>query len=243
VVNELAAEQMGFGTPAGALGKTVLLNQYGEDIGMLPATIVGVVEDSRFRSIREPVEAMMYYDRGIYTNLVVRYDSADPEAVRQKIGEVWKRLAPDVPYEGEFADQQLAELYQTDQARGQTFAAFALLAIVIACLGLFGLAAFTAERRTKEIGIRKVFGARVKDIVQLLAWQFSKPVIIANIVAWPVAWWLMRDWLNGFDARIDLGPAPFLVAGVLALAIAVGTISGHAVKVARANPIKALRYE
>ena len=94
---------------------------------------------------------------------------------------------------------------------------------MIACLGLFGLAAFTAERRTKEIGIRKVFGARTGDIVRLLAWQFSKPVIIANLIAWPVAWWVMRDWLNGFDARIDLGPAPFLVAGLIALAIAIGT--------------------
>ena len=95
----------------------------------------------------------------------------------------------------------------------ETFAGFAALAVVIACLGLFGLAAFTAERRTKEIGIRKVFGARSRDIVKLLAWQFSKPVIIANLIAWPVAWWVMRDWLNSFDARIDLGPAPFVVAG------------------------------
>jgi putative ABC transport system permease protein len=118
-----------------------------------------------------------------------------------------------------------------------------LLAIVIACLGLFGLAAFTAERRTKEIGIRKVFGATVRDIVQLLVWQFSKPVVIANLVAWPVAWWLMRDWLNTFDARIALTPTPFVLAGLLALAIAVGTIASHAIRVARANPIHALRYE
>ena len=89
--------------------------------------------------------------------------------------------------------------------------------MVIACLGLFGLAAFTAERRTKEIGIRKVLGARIRDIVQLLAWQFSKPVVIANLIAWPVAWWVMRDWLNTFDARIDLGPTPFVLAGLLAL--------------------------
>jgi putative ABC transport system permease protein len=114
---------------------------------------------------------------------------------------------------------------------------------VIACLGLFGLAAFAAERRTKEIGIRKVFGATVRDIVQLLAWQFSKPVIIANLVAWPIAWWVMRDWLNSFDVRIDLGPGPFVLAGLLALVIALGTIAGHAIKVARSNPINALRYE
>ena len=120
---------------------------------------------------------------------------------------------------------------------------FAILAVVIGCLGLFGLAAFTAERRTKEIGIRKVLGARTRDIIQLLSWQFSKPVIVANLIAWPVAWWTMRNWLNGFDARIDLGPLPFVLAGLLALVIAVGTIAVHAVKVARLNPIHALRYE
>jgi putative ABC transport system permease protein len=134
-------------------------------------------------------------------------------------------------------------MYTAEEARGVLFASFALLAILIACLGLFGLAAFTVERRTKEIGIRKVLGARVRDIVQLLIWQFSKPVVIANLIAWPVAWWVMRDWLNGFDARIDLGPGPFVLAGVLALGIAVGTIAGHAIKVARTNPIHALRYE
>jgi putative ABC transport system permease protein len=148
-----------------------------------------------------------------------------------------------VPFEAGFVEDQLADLYGADQARGTTFGGFAGLAIVIACLGLFGLAAFTAERRTREIGIRKVFGARVRDIVQLLAWQFSKPVIVANLVAWPVAWWVMRDWLNGFDARIALTPGPFLLAGFLALVIAIGTIAGHAVKVARLNPIHALRYE
>jgi putative ABC transport system permease protein len=226
-----------------AVGKQVAAEQFGEGFGLLPITIVGVVEDSRFRSVREPVEPMIFYDRGIYSDLVIRYDSPDPEGVRKKIESVWKRLAPEVPFEGEFADEQLTELYQTEAARGRTFAGFSLLAVVIACLGLFGLAAFTAERRTKEIGIRKVFGATAQDIVKLLAWQFSKPVILANLIAWPAAWWVMRDWLNGFDSRIDLGPGPFVVAGALALAIAIGTISGHAIKVARTNPVHALRYE
>ena len=111
------------------------------------------------------------------------------------------------------------------------------------CLGLFGLAAFTAERRTKEIGIRKVLGASTRDIVKLLVWQFSRPVIVANVIAWPVAWWLMRDWLNGFDERIALGPTPFILAAAIALGIAIATVVGHALKVARANPIHALRYE
>jgi putative ABC transport system permease protein len=243
VVNELAARQMGFRTPAAAIGKQVKANQFPDEIGMLPLTIVGVVQDSRFRSVRDPVEPMIFYDRGLYQSLIVRYASPNPEDVRHAVERLWNRLAPEVPFEGEYADAQLAELYQTEQARARTFAGFALLAVVIACLGLFGLAAFTAERRTKEIGIRKVFGARVRDIVRLLAWQFTKPVVVANLVAWPVAWWVMRDWLNTFDARIGLGPTPFVLAGGLALAVALGTISGHAVRVARMNPVHALRYE
>jgi putative ABC transport system permease protein len=243
VVNELAARQMGFATPAAAIGKQVKVNQFSPEIGLLPITIVGVAQDSRFRSVREPVEPMIFYDRGIYSRLLVRYESPNPEGVRKAVGEVWKRLAPDVPYEGEYAEDQLAELYLTEAARAKTFAGFALLAVIVACLGLFGLAAFTAERRTKEIGIRKVFGARVRDIVKLLAWQFSKPVIVANLIAWPAAWWLMRDWLNNFDARIALTPGPFLLAGFIALAIALGTVAGHAIRVARLNPIHALRYE
>jgi putative ABC transport system permease protein len=234
---------MGFATPAEAIGKQVKVNQLPDEYGMLPVTIVGVAQDSRFGSLRDPIEAMIYHDRGVYRSMVIRYDSADPEGVRRRVEAVWKKLAPELPFEGEFADDRLAELYQTDSARAKTFAGFALLAIVIACLGLFGLAAFTAERRTKEIGIRKVFGARIHDIVRLLAWQFSKPVILANLIAWPVAWWVMSDWLNGFDAKINVGLGPFVISGLLALAIAIGTIAGHAIKVARLNPIHALRYE
>ena len=243
VVNELAARQMGFADPAQAIGKQIKVDQFGAEIGMTPVTIVGVAEDSRFRSIREPVEAMIFYDSGYYGSLVVRYESPNPQGVAEAMERVWKRLAAEVPFEANYADERLSSLYVTDAARARTFGGFALLAVVIACLGLFGLAAFAAERRTKEIGIRKVFGARVRDIVRLLAWQFSKPVILANLIAWPVAWWVMRDWLNQFDARIALTPGPFLIAGLLALAIALGTIAGHAIKVARLNPIHALRYE
>jgi putative ABC transport system permease protein len=242
VLNVLAAEKLGFTDPGAAVGKQVRIPMFQNDI-MVPATIVGIARNSRFRSVREPVEAMIYHDSGYYRWGVVRYDGVDPEQVRARAEQVWRRHAPTVPFESHFAESRLAELYGADEARGRTFAGFAGLAILIACLGLFGLAAFTAERRTKEIGIRKVFGARVGDIVRLLAWQFSKPVVLANLIAWPAAWWVMRDWLNGFDARIDLGPGPFLMAGFLALAIALGTIAGHAVKVARLNPIHALRYE
>src|SRR3546814_3998740 len=151
--------------------------------------------------------------------------------MRRRVEAVWKDIAPDVPFEAEFSEQIVGELYETEAARAQTFAAFALLAVVVACLGLFGLAAFTAERRTKELGVRKAMGARSRDIVRLLAWQFSQPVIVATLIACPVAWWVMRDWLNTFDARIGLGPTPFVLAGFLALAIAIGTIAGHALQV------------
>jgi putative ABC transport system permease protein len=242
VLNALAARKLGFAEPRAAIGRQIRIPMFQNDIAV-PATIVGVAQNSRFRSVREPVEPIVYWDSGSYRWLVVRYEAVQAEQVRAAAERVWRRHAPAVPFEAQFAESRLASLYGADEARGRTFAIFAALAILIACLGLFGLAAFTAERRTKEIGIRKVFGARVRDILRLLAWQFSKPVMVANLVAWPVAWWLMRDWLNGFDARVDLGPAPFLAAGLLALAIAVGTISGHALRVARLNPIHALRYE
>lgn len=245
VVNELAAKRMGFTDPASAVGKSIKVGAFdAEQNGLTTLNIIGVVQDSRFRSIREPIDSIIFrVSRTAYNHLLVRYDDADPERLRGAIEQVWKRIARDAPFSAKFSDDIIAELYKAEEARARTFAGFALLAVVVACLGLFGLAAFTAERRTKEIGIRKVLGARSRDIVRLLAWQFSKPVIIANLIAWPIAWWVMRDWLNSFDTRVDLGPMPFLLAGLIALAIAIGTIAGHALRIARANPVLALRYE
>ena len=245
VANELATKRLGFANPKDAVGAQLRMGMVSPDSGLVPITIVGVVKDTRFRSIREPVEPIIYSLANAGQNwMVVRTDGrADPAAVREGIEGVWKRFASDAPFQAEFSEDVVAELYASEEARAQAFAGFALLAVIVACLGLFGLAAFTAERRTKEIGIRKVLGARSRDIVRLLAWQFSKPVIVANLIAWPAAWWVMRDWLNGFDTRIGLGPTPFLLAGFLALAIALGTIAGHALRVARSNPIAALRYE
>jgi putative ABC transport system permease protein len=244
VVNELAARRLGFQNPADAVGAQFSMGLVREEAGLVPITIIGVVRDTRFRSIREPVEPIAYrMTTSGHPYMLIRYEDARPAAVHDRIEQVWRRFASDAPFQAEFSQDIIAELYNAEQARAQIFAAFALLAIIVACLGLFGLAAFTAERRTKEIGIRKVLGARSRDIVRLLAWQFSKPVIVANLIAWPAAWWVMRDWLNTFDTRIDLGPTPFMLAGLLALAIAIGTIAGHALKVARANPILALRYE
>ena len=244
VLNESGAKLLGFADPDAAIGKQVKSPFFGEEYGPIPLTVIGVIPDARFRSARDPVQPTFFrLSRNSHYWMMVRYADADPKPVRDAIEGVWKRIAADVPFSANFSEDIIAEQYAAEEARAKTFAAFALLAIVIACLGLFGLASFTAERRTKEIGIRKVFGATIRDIVQLLAWQFSKPVILANLIAWPVAWWVMRDWLNSFDTRIELGPTPFVLAGLLALAIAIGTIAGHAFKVARQNPIHALRYE
>lgn len=243
VINALAAKRLGFKSPQDAIGKQIRAAIGAAKYGLAPITIIGVVQDSRFRSIRDPLDPIMFlYDRDRHGNMLVRY-TGDPAAAMSRIEAVWKRLAPDTPFAAKFGDDIVRDLYRSEEARAQTFGAFSLLAVVVGCLGLFGLAAFTAQRRTKEIGIRKVLGASTSRIVRLLVWQFTRPVILANIIAWPIAWWLMRDWLNGFDARIALGPAPFLVAGVLALVIAVGTIGAHSFRVARTNPIHALRYE
>ncbi|HMI40657.1 MAG TPA: FtsX-like permease family protein [Sphingomicrobium sp.] len=244
VINELAVKRLGINDPAKAIGKTFGAALVDNELGLVPVTIVGVVKDSRFRSVKEPLDPIMFQKSnfGPHSHMIVRFQG-DPAVVRDRVAKVWKSMVPDVPFNADFSEDVIAKLYKAEDARAKIFAAFASLAVIVGCLGLFGLAAFTAERRTKEIGIRKVLGARTRDIVQLLVWQFSRPVVIANIIAWPVAWWVMRDWLNGFDARISLTPVPFLIAGLLALLIAIVTVGGHAVRIARSSPIHALRYE
>ncbi len=243
VINELGAHELGFANAADAVGKTFKAALVQSENGNVPSTIVGVVGDARFRSVKLPLEPIAFQKtRTVHQYLMVRYHG-DPAAVRDRVERAWKGFTREVPFDAKFSDDIVQELYKADDARAKTFAAFAVLSVIIGCLGLFGLAAFTAERRTKEIGIRKVLGARTRDIIRLLIWQFSKPVMIANMIAWPVAWWLMRDWLNTFDARISLGVGPFFAAGFAALIIAAGTVAGHAARVARANPIHALRYE
>ncbi len=140
-------------------------------------------------------------------------------------------------------EDRLGTLYGADERQGDLFGAFVVIAIFISCLGLFGLAAFTAGRRTREIGIRKAFGASTRDVVFLLLWQFSIPVLIANAVAWPVAWYWLHDWLKTFAYHVALSPLYFVAAGAAALVIAWATVFVHALRVASANPIHALRYE
>ncbi|MBC9032488.1 ABC transporter permease [Sphingomonas sp. JC676] len=244
ILSESGAKRLGYQTPQEAIGKHVQIGFTVPEAGnWVPATVVGVVSDVRYRSVRQPLQPIVYfYQTTNYFQLLIR-SNGDLKALDAKVQAIWKRLVPDIPYFSRFVTEVVHDLYNQDEKRAQLFGMFAILAVVIGCLGLFGLAAFTAERRTKEIGIRKVLGARTFDIVRLLVWQFSRPVLIANLIAWPVAWWVMRDWLNQFDLRITLGPTPFIGAALVALLIAVATIGAHAFRVARTNPINALRYE
>jgi putative ABC transport system permease protein len=194
---------------------------------------------------------MLYYavqDGDSANRLTVQLDPARRQETVRAIEQIWSRLAPAVPIRTSYVDDELARQYDADEQRGQIFAGFAVFAVLIACLGLFGLASFSAERRTKEIGMRKVMGASILDIVRLLVWQFSRPVLIANLIAWPVSFYLMHRWLGGFQYAISLADPRVLLgifggAAVLAMAIAWLTIAGHAYRVARANPGRALRVE
>ena len=250
VVNQALVAKLGGKRPEDVIGK-VMWDAAPEGEIMTRTTIVGVVPDLYLRSVRIAVTPLAYYvnkpENG-FNRLSIAVQPGRMKETLQAVQGVWGRLAPAVPIRTSFVDENLAALYDADAQRGQIFAGFAVFAVLIACLGLFGLASFSAERRTKEIGMRKVLGASVLDIVRLLVWQFSRPVLVANLIAWPVSFYLMQKWLAGFKYRIELSDPRFLLgifggAALLALSIAWLTIAGHAYRVARANPGRALRVE
>jgi len=237
LLNQAAVRRLNFRGAADAIGQEVILPQGRGDI-------VGVIGDVRYGSLREPVAARIYVrDEAAFAFLLVRFTGTDPAALGRAMKPIWRKAAGNTPFSARPVEAALAEHYEADAVRGQVFALAAALAIIIACLGLFGLAAFTVERRKLEIAIRKVFGARDRDVVALMVYNFSRPVLLANLIAWPVAWWLMRGWLNGFSERIVLHPGWFVAAGGLALLIAALTVSGHALRAARLRPAAALRAE
>ncbi|HJR57361.1 MAG TPA: ABC transporter permease [Rhizomicrobium sp.] len=236
LIDQMAASNFGF-TPQQAVGKTIL-------VGKSHVQIVGVFANTMFDGAREPAKATMYvYDPEFPASVVVRLR---PDAVPQAlsfIDQAWRDFAPTRAINRYFVNDNFARLYQADERQGELFGVFVVIAIFVSCLGLLGLAAFAVGRRTKEIGLRKVFGARVRDVTLLLLWQFSIPVLLANLIAWPVAWYYLQTWLEGFAYRITLNPLYFFAAGLAALLIAWITVFTHAWRVARANPIHTLRYE
>jgi len=236
LMNLAAARELGYSATE-AVGKVILLD--GSRV-----TIVGVLGDSLMDGPKMPVPPMIYgYYPDENTEVSVRVRRDRVSDALAFIDKTWRIQAPGLPIQRYFLSDDFEAQFKADETQGDMFAVFVGIAIFIACLGLFGLAAFTVERRTKEIGLRKVFGARTRDIVRLLLWQFSIPVLIANVIAWPVAYYYLHHWLDSYAYRITLSPFYFLGAGVTALAIAWITIVAHALRVAHASPILALRYE
>jgi putative ABC transport system permease protein len=241
ILNESAVRQLGFNNTEDAIGKIINSTTYNNT----NYTIIGVVADNHIFSINAPPRPEAYLLQINEISAVTVRFKGSPHKILEQVKSVWNKVMGDAEISYVFVDQLLAGEFQQEQTEMKVFISFSLLAIVIACMGLFGSASFTVERRTKEIGLRKVMGARVKNIVTLLLWQFSKPVLIANIIAWPVAIFAMQSWLERFQYRINpLFMIPIcLVSGFIALVIAWFTVAGNTTRVAKSKPIKALRYE
>jgi putative ABC transport system permease protein len=250
VINESALRMLGFASASVAIGQPLRatrtsISTTGTKSNVEEKPIVAVVPDFSFLSVEQPIPPGVYYapapdERGlIHLKLT---GAAIPETLRG-IDEAWRQHGDNRPIDRFFASEHIQQLYASMLRQARAFAAFCAVALLLACLGLVGLASSVAERRTREIGVRKAMGAGNADIVRLLLWQFGKPVLWANLIAWPVAGYLMHRWLQGFAYHTSLQPVIFVGAAAVTLVIALLTVSAHSILVARAKPVEALRYE
>ncbi|MDO3625109.1 ABC transporter permease [Mucilaginibacter sp. BT774] len=240
VINETAVQQLGWKTAQNAIGKDLT---YGNTKGK----VIGVVHDFHFESLHQPIIPMLFFlpapSSGYYNSISIKLNGNNVQSAINTIKETWHQYVPNVPFDYTFLDDRFQKLYDAEQQESKLFTIFSCLAIFIACLGLFGLSAFTISQRIKEIGVRKVLGASVSQIVVELSRSFMKLVIISAIVALPVSWLLMHKWLLDFASRIELSWWVFLGAGITAFIIAFATIGMQTVKAANVNPVKSLRSE
>jgi putative ABC transport system permease protein len=208
-------------------------------------TIVGVVKDFHFKDLHVPIEPYAFYlnNQPNYNYLVVHAKASDVSPVVKSIEKSWHKLNPNEPFEYSFLDEDFQKNYDAENRLASLVGYFTVIAILISCLGLFGLATFSAEQRTKEIGIRKVLGANVTGIVALLSKDFLKLVVLSIVIASPIAWWVMNKWLQDFAYRTNIEWTVFVLTAFIALCIALVTISFQAIKAAVANPVKSLRTE
>jgi putative ABC transport system permease protein len=236
LVNVAGARRMGF-TPQEAIGKTFLSDGH-------VRRIVGVLGDTKLRGAHQPASPIIYeYYPDTSMSFSVRLRPGRIPQTLAFIDQTWHAFLPKVAIQRSFLSATFEQLYLSDQREGTLFVVFVIIAIVIACLGLYGFVVFTAERRTKEVGIRKISGARTPDIVRLMLWRISVPVLVANLIAWPVAYYYLHGWLEGYAYRISLNPLYFVEAGGVALLIAWATVYANTLRLARASPVHALRYE
>ncbi|HET6996726.1 MAG TPA: ABC transporter permease [Chitinophagaceae bacterium] len=242
VMNEAAIRKIGFASPEKAVGHQVHFDWRGETYSF---TIVGVVKDFHFQDLHVPIEPYCFQlnNRSFYNYLIVHAKAADVSPLLKSIEASWDKFNPNEPFEYRFLDEDFQKNYQAENRLSAIVGYFTVIAILISCLGLFGLATFSAEQRTKEIGIRKVLGASVGNIIGLLSKEFLKLVMIAVVIASPVAWWAMNKWLQDFAYKANIGWVVFAATAGIALFIALFTISFQAIKAAIANPVKSLRTE
>jgi putative ABC transport system permease protein len=242
VVNEEGVKKLGFASAQQAVGKKLSIDWQGETYNW---EIIGVVKDFHFQDLHSAIEPYGFQlnNRPQYNYLVVHAKSSDIAATLKSIQGAWHQLNPNEPFEYSFLDQDFQKNYEADNRLSAIVKDFTIIAILISCLGLFGLATFSAEQRTKEIGIRKVLGASVWGVVRLLSKEFLMLVLIAIVIASPIAWWAMHKWLQDFAYRVDIPWWVFVVAAIIAVLIAMLTISTQAIKAALTNPVKNLRTE
>ncbi|NOT75022.1 MAG: FtsX-like permease family protein [Cyclobacteriaceae bacterium] len=249
ILNETAVKTIGLTNPIGH--KIYNSDPPGNNgqAGGLYFTVIGVVKNFHFQSLRDEITPLVIYNKELFGSqatlnyVAIRIESGRFKEVIGKVESAWKELAPDQPFQYEFLDDNLSQGYAEEQRSGVLFRVFSGLAVIIACVGLFGLSAYTASLRTKEIGVRKVLGASVGGVVVLLSKDFTRLVIIAFVLATPFSWWMMEQWLSGFAYRIPVGVEAFVIAGLLALGIAWLTVSYQSIKAAIVNPVKSLRSQ
>ncbi len=240
VINESAAKVLGYKEP---IGKKIFGYEDAALTKKVTYTIIGVVKNFHFESLRKNIGALsliLYKSSG---SVVFRMNGGDVPRTVAQVEALWKKMAPGQPFNYRFMDQDFDNVYRSEQRVGQIFITFATISIIIGCLGLFGLSAFTAERRTKEIGVRKVLGASVANIVALLSKEFIKLILIAIVIGSPIAWFGMNHWLSDFAYHVDLAWWMFAAAGLLAILIALVTVSFQSIKAALMNPVKSLKSE
>jgi putative ABC transport system permease protein len=235
VVNEKMVRVMGM-TVQNAVGKPL-------SFGSVKGTIIGVVKDFNFKPVQQPIEPLVLRQNKYGGYIFVRTKPGNTEATIREFGKICQQLNPAYPFNYSFLDEDLANLYKSEQRIGSLFNVFAILAIFISCLGLYGLSAYIAEQRTKEIGVRKALGASVFNIVYLLSSNFTRVILIAIIIAVPISWYAVHQWLQGFAYHIEIGWGIFVIGAVSALFIAWCTVSFESVKSAVANPVTSLRAE
>jgi putative ABC transport system permease protein len=235
VLNEAAVREFGFTSP---LGQELVFN----DERAQRLHVIGVYKDFNFESLKTEIRPLAIRLTNDSYTLMIRYEGNPAQAV-ERVEKVWKEQVPGEPFDYNFLDENFDELFRAEQRMGVLFTLFSGLAIFIACLGLFALAAFMAEQRTKEIGIRKAMGASTSGLTLMLSREFTKLVVISFIFAAVAAWFAVESWLNDFAYRIDVNPMIFVASGLIATAIAWITVSFQSIRAAAANPVNSLRYE